>query len=115
MAFPAQHSRSLFQFCRTSGLGAASVVRLDAKAESRSQTGLHVISLLTSHRGPGSLHGHPISISLVVLLVDFVSICEVARFPFDLLLLCSHPIQLRSVKHDLDCVVPAEIVVIIKD
>jgi len=50
-----------------------------------------------------------------VFLLVFVNFREVAGFLFSLLLFCSHPIQLRFIKHDLDCVVPAEIVMFIKD
>ena len=49
------------------------------------------------------------------LAVVLVGVREVTGFLFGLLLLCPHAIELRLVEHDLDGIVPAQIVVFIED
>ena len=52
---------------------------------------------------------------LAVVPLVIVGAGEVTGFLFGLLLLCPHTIELRPVQHDLDCIVPAQIAVLIED
>jgi hypothetical protein len=51
----------------------------------------------------------------LVIFLGFVDIREITGLLLGLFLLCPHMIQLRFIEHDLDCVVPAQIVMLIED
>jgi hypothetical protein len=51
----------------------------------------------------------------LVTLLGFVDIRKITGFLLRLFLLCPHTIQLRFIEHDLDCIVPAQIALLIED
>ena len=52
---------------------------------------------------------------LFVVVLAFIGIGEITRFLFGLLLLCADAIQLRFIKHDLNCVVLPQVAVPIEN
>jgi hypothetical protein len=76
----------------------------------------HSISDLQAARAANRARLRPPAVQASVLSLGvFVAAGEVARLLFGLLLLLSHAIERRFVERDLDCVVPAEILMLGQD